>query len=57
VCGEIFFLFLLVEGVVCVLGFVYNLEAILGFVWGVFGALSMLSKRTFNVVESDVSCC
>jgi len=47
----------LVEGVVCVLGFVYNLEAILGFVWLVFGALSMLSKRTFNVVKSDVSCC
>ena len=40
---------------VCVLGFVYSLEAILGFVWLVFGALSMLSKRTFNVVEGDSS--
>lgn len=40
--------------VVCVLGFVCGLVAVLGSVWHGFGALSMLSSVTFNVVRSDV---
>jgi hypothetical protein len=39
------------------LGFVSGLVAVSGSVRQSFGALSMLSKRTFNVVKSDVLCC
>ncbi len=38
---------------VCVFGFVFGSGAGLGSVWLGFGALSMLSKRTLNVVVSD----
>ena len=39
---------------VCVLGFVFCLVCEGGCVWVGFGAVSMLSKVTFDVVKSDV---
>jgi len=39
---------------VCVLGFVLVSSGVSGSVWAWFSALSMLSKSTFDVAESDV---